>query len=214
MGNVVRFQVSLIKTTIWAALHHLFPGAFILPSWQQTPASNCVVWWCFGSAQKGSTRLQDAAHRRAQHTRRDPSSQAPCEVPLIVTSQRDSSVPNFTVIYPEHKTNISIRLMVQRGPLVGFRQFGTQRQRVFNGAPWFTTKHIRLGFSRHAPKIKGNERRTGPRRACTCCRHGPFPSLNNALVELRNTKTTVHYPSSAFWRFVSTRPKQASQRNN
>lgn len=213
MASVVCCQVSLIKTTIWAALHHLFPGAFFfLPQSKRLPLI-ALSGDVSEAHRKEALAWNTLCTTCSTHTRRDPS-QALCEVPLIVTSQRDSSVPNFTVIYPEHKTNISIRLMVQKGPLVGFRQFGAQRQRVFNGAPWFTTKHIRLGFSRHTPKIKGNERHTGPRRACTCCRHGPFLSLNNTLVELGKPKNTTHYPSCAFWCFVSTRPIQASQRNN
>lgn len=58
MGNVVCYQVSLIKTTIWAALHHLFPGAFFfLPHSKHLPliALSADV---SGSAQKGSTRLE------------------------------------------------------------------------------------------------------------------------------------------------------------
>lgn len=58
------------------------------------------------------------AQRRLTHQSR---SEALFAVPLIVTSQRDLSVPNFTIIYQEHKTNILGRVMVQKGPPGGFQ---------------------------------------------------------------------------------------------
>lgn len=121
----------------------LFPGAFFfLPHSKclSLIALSCVVLEKH-TKRKRSTGIRCA--RSAPHTRRDPS-QPLLEVPLIVTSQRDLSVPNFTIIYREHKINMSWRLMVQKGPLVDFKQFGTQQQ-VFNSAPRFTTKHIRPG---------------------------------------------------------------------
>lgn len=68
MGNVVRFQVSLIKTTIWAALHRLFPGAFFLPPRSKRRPLIALSGDVSEAQQRGSTRPEDAAAHDALNT--------------------------------------------------------------------------------------------------------------------------------------------------